>query len=119
MPRVGTWRRWRFSLALITIAAACVCALFRARPLLFPGLVEQGIAAYDRGDWVAAAALANARLKTVTDDKEALRLLARSSVRQRRDKLARISLSAAGKRCGAPGRRPLPIRDCYRPPGRP
>ena len=90
MPRVGTRRRWRFSLALITIAAACgVCDLLRAAVCCSPGWYKQGIAAYDRGDWNAAAALAAARLKTVTDDKEALRLLARSSVRQRRDELAR------------------------------
>ena len=89
MPRVGRRGRGRFIIALITIAAAGGGAVLLARPLLFPGLVEQGLAAYARGDWNAAATLAKNRLKTVPDDKEAVRLLARSSVRQSHDQFAR------------------------------
>jgi tetratricopeptide (TPR) repeat protein len=96
MPQVAIRRRWRFFLVLITIAAVCVCVLFLAWSFMFPGLVKQGIAAYDRGDWNTAGSLAASRLQKVPDDKEALRLLARSSARQRHDELARAAYPRLG-----------------------
>ncbi len=118
MPRVGRRGRGRFIIALITIAAACGGAVLLARPLLFPGLVEQGLAAYARGDWNAAATLAKTRLKTVPDDKEAVRLLARSSVRQNHDQIAPLSLPPPGGHRSDAGRGLLPFRDPHGPPGR-
>jgi tetratricopeptide (TPR) repeat protein len=96
MPRTGKRGRRRLSLVVIAITLASGGALFFTRSLIFPALVDQGTAAYDRGDWVTAAACASARLKTVPDDKQALRLLARSSMRQHRDNLARKLYAQVG-----------------------
>ena len=96
MPRFGKYGGWQLFLVVITVVLAFASALFFGRFFLAPGLVKQGIAVYDRGDWTAAAALAQARLKTVPDDKQALRLLARSTARQHRDKLARALYSQVG-----------------------
>ena len=50
MPRTAKRGRWRLSLVVITATLACGSALFFARSLFFPGLVDQGIATYTRGD---------------------------------------------------------------------
>ena len=117
MPRFGKYGGWQLFLVVITVVLAFASALFFGRFFLAPGLVKQGIAVYDRGDWTAAAALAQARLKTVPDDKQALRLLARSTARQHRDKLARCSLFAGRGYSGDRGRRLLPLGDHHRSPG--
>ncbi len=49
------------------------------------GPTAAGLAAYDRGDFAASLAAAVGRLRTVPDDPEALRLLARSNARLGRD----------------------------------
>ena len=54
-----------------------------ATPADSPG--KAGWAAYERGEWETAASLARARLKAKGDDTDALRLLARASVRLGRD----------------------------------
>ena len=63
--------------------------LLHARRL--PALVDQAAAAYDRGEWSTAATLAEDLVKLTPDDRRALRLLARASIRlgrdQRRDAL--------------------------------
>ncbi len=53
-----------------------------------PSLVAQAQAAYRKGDWDQAALLARRRLRTQDSDAEALRLLARASVRLNRDESA-------------------------------
>jgi tetratricopeptide (TPR) repeat protein len=96
MPRIGRVGRRYLLLLVTTVAVATVVALFLARARLFPGLIERAVAAYDRGEWSAAAALADERLKSVPDDREAVRLLARSSVRQGRDNAARMLYTRLG-----------------------
>jgi tetratricopeptide (TPR) repeat protein len=51
--------------------------------------VKGGTVAYDRGEWETAAGLARARLKVKANDVDALRLLARASVRLGHDDAAR------------------------------
>jgi tetratricopeptide (TPR) repeat protein len=63
-------------------------ALAWAWPRFFPAPREQARAAYEHGDWAAAASLARETLKTKPADREALRLLARSSGRMGRDAAA-------------------------------
>ena len=50
--------------------------------------LAQGMAAYDRADWMTAADAARKRLLVAREDDAALRLLARSSVHLRRDQTA-------------------------------
>ncbi len=99
MPSTGRRRRWHFVAVLIltaTTVAGCGGVLFLARAWFVPGLIDQGLAAYDRGDWSMAAALAEACLKSTPGDRQALRLLARSSVRQGQDKRARTLYARLG-----------------------
>jgi tetratricopeptide (TPR) repeat protein len=51
-------------------------------------MVARGRAAYDRGEWQAAADLASERLKAAKDDPDGIRLMARASIRLGRDALA-------------------------------
>jgi tetratricopeptide (TPR) repeat protein len=53
------------------------------------GPVTRGTAAYQRGEWDRAAALADERLKSAPGDKDAIRLAARAAGRLRRDTAAR------------------------------
>jgi tetratricopeptide (TPR) repeat protein len=50
--------------------------------------MRQARAAYARGDWEKAASLARDRLRSAANDRDALRLLARTSVRQGKDQSA-------------------------------
>jgi tetratricopeptide (TPR) repeat protein len=61
-----------------------------------PRLLEQGRAAYSRGDWTSAEALARRRLKTGQSDVEAVRLLARSTARLGRDGVANALFAQLG-----------------------
>jgi tetratricopeptide (TPR) repeat protein len=58
--------------------------------------VREGWAAYERGQWDVAAEVARARVKTKGDDADALRLLARASVRLGRDDSARAFFRRLG-----------------------
>src|SRR5262249_55090954 len=55
--------------------------------------VTAGVAAYRRGEWAAAATIAEKRLGQVKDDGAALRLWARSSARMGRHTAARAAYS--------------------------
>jgi tetratricopeptide (TPR) repeat protein len=58
--------------------------------------VKGGWVAYERGEWDAAAGLARARLKAKANDADALRLLARASVRLGHDEVARALFRRLG-----------------------
>ncbi|MFI5454121.1 MAG: tetratricopeptide repeat protein [Isosphaerales bacterium] len=76
-------RRWPQIIALATLLATGGLCWVWARPSAEP--VKQGLDAYARGDWEAAAGLARVRLKADGNDVAALRLLARASVHLGRD----------------------------------
>ncbi len=71
-------------MARVLAVSLGVAGLWWAWSWLAPGPVARGVAAYDRGDWNEAARLAQQRLAVATDDRGALRLLARAAVRQGR-----------------------------------
>jgi tetratricopeptide (TPR) repeat protein len=75
-------RRWGVILTLAAVFGTAAVALVLGRLTLFPGAIDRGRAAYDRGDWVRASALASSRLKEIPADREAVRLLARASARR-------------------------------------
>ena len=83
MPRFQLSRRSLAILAGAIILAGC--GLWLTISLLPVDRVKQGWSAYAHGDWEVAAERARERLKTVGDDANALRLLARASVRLGRD----------------------------------
>src|SRR4051794_18222762 len=95
MPVSGKRRRWRVVVPAL-IVAGCALGLCLGWSRLFPGEVARGVAAYDRGDWTSASTLAGERLKSAANDREAVRLLARSMARLRRDKLARALYGRLG-----------------------
>jgi tetratricopeptide (TPR) repeat protein len=68
-------------LAALALGVAGLSVLVSRHRFLTDPLTEAA-SAYDRGDWDNAARLARARLRTAADDKDALRLLARSSLHQ-------------------------------------
>jgi tetratricopeptide (TPR) repeat protein len=80
----------------LAILAGCGVALARAWPRLFPDALARGAVAYTRGDWSTAAKLARQRLEAVANDREALRLLARSSARRNRDSSAVVLYTRLG-----------------------
>jgi tetratricopeptide (TPR) repeat protein len=84
----GPLRRWSAWAALAALVAAGA-GLAWAWPTLFPAPLAAARAAYDRGDFEAAAAAARLRLRTASEDREALRLLARASARLKSDDTAR------------------------------
>jgi tetratricopeptide (TPR) repeat protein len=96
MSRNGRPRRRSIFLIVTTVVLGSGVALFLARARFFPGSLERGLAAYDRAEWSRAAALATDRLKAVPDDQQAVRLLARTSVRLGHDQLARTLYSRLG-----------------------
>ena len=59
--------------------------------------LSEGWAAYERGDWETAASLARAASRLKADDADALRLLARASVRLGRDDSARTLFHRLGR----------------------
>jgi tetratricopeptide (TPR) repeat protein len=79
MPNIGARGRWLGMIAITTALAAG--GLYWARLHALAGPLEQGTAAYERGDWEEAARLARVRLKTGANDTAALRLAARASAR--------------------------------------
>ena len=86
MPRFRLRSRWLLLFAGAIILA--VCGFWLGKSLLPADPVKQGWAAYARGDWEVAVERARERLKTAGDDTDALRLLARASVRLGRDSSA-------------------------------
>jgi tetratricopeptide (TPR) repeat protein len=73
---------------LIVLIAPCVAWLVWGRTRSKgPDLLAEAQSAYARQDWDRAAELARARLKLSGDDREALRLLARASLRLGRDRI--------------------------------
>jgi tetratricopeptide (TPR) repeat protein len=87
MPRTGTAIRWLVLFAIVGISAlggwfSWSWGRLHADPL------ARGRAAYDRGDWAAAADLARERLKAASGDRDGLRLMARASARLGRDDFA-------------------------------
>ena len=96
MPRFRGRGRWRVFVALASVLGAGAAGGWVVRAVLFPGLLARGAAAYDRGDWPAAADLAAARLKAAPGDRDALRLLARTAGRRQRDESARALYSRRG-----------------------
>ena len=83
MPRFRLRNRWLLLFAGAIILA--ICGFCLARSLLPVDPVKQGWAAYARGNWEVAVDRARERLKKAGDDADALRLLARASVRLGRD----------------------------------
>ncbi len=79
--RFGIW-------AALLIVAGCGIGLLAAWPRLSGDRLAASSSAYDRQDWDAAARQARQTLRSRPDDVEALRLLARSSVRLGRDDAA-------------------------------
>ncbi len=79
--RLGTWA------ALLTVAG-CGIGLLVARPWLSGRGLAVDSRAYDQQDWDGAARQARRTLRARPDDIEALRLMARSSVRLSRDDAA-------------------------------
>jgi tetratricopeptide (TPR) repeat protein len=88
--RVRPRRKWARTVLMAGVLAVALCAagLWWAWSWLAPGPLARGISAYDRGDWNAASELAQQRLAIAKDDRGAVRLLARSSVRLGRIPLA-------------------------------
>ncbi len=66
-------------IAIATVLAAIGLRWAWTRPPADP--LEQGFAAYARGEWQEAARIARERLKASADNPTALRLMARASVR--------------------------------------
>jgi tetratricopeptide (TPR) repeat protein len=73
-------RRWPLVGAVVLGLGCLGWGWFRTRP---SGPGDAAIA-YGRGDWLAAATLAQERLQNAKDDPEALRILARASARSNR-----------------------------------
>jgi tetratricopeptide (TPR) repeat protein len=86
----------RFFVVTTIVVAATAFGAYVAWPRLFPSVLARAAAAYKRGDWSTAAALADGRLKTTPGDREALRLLARAAARQGRDRTARALYGRIG-----------------------
>lgn len=85
----GKWRPRRVGIWLTPLAVVgCVIGLLATWPRLFPDPLTQSRRAYERKDWDAAARLARQTLRARPNDIEALRLLARSSVRLGHDDAA-------------------------------
>ena len=86
MPRYQFRGRW---LAIISVAGVLAgCGVWLVNGFLVASTVQRGWAAYSHGDWEEAAELARGRLRVTGDDADALRLLARASVRLGRDSSA-------------------------------
>ena len=90
MSKFGRWcgRHWVILLILISLGGGGL-GLSVAWPHLFPDPLSQAVAAYRQGDWDRAWAAAATRLKVKPEDRVALRVLARTAVRLRRDATAR------------------------------
>ena len=82
--------RWPVSTMLVLGLAALLssASFLWVRSRRPTNSLSSGLDAYARGDWVTASDWARERLKQASDDREALRLLARSSIRLGRDSSA-------------------------------
>jgi len=100
MSAIAVRRRWPLmnALALGLAATLTVTGLwwFHARRSADP--LDLGLMAYARGDYETASNLARARLKRTTDDRAAVRLLARASVHLGRDSSALSLFERIGNR---------------------
>src|SRR5437763_1260581 len=96
MKDVGTGSRWAREAVLAVAVAGVVAGLWWAWPRLFPDPLAQAKAAYDHHDWRGAATLARQFLKEWPGDPDALRLLARSSVRLGHDDSAQAIYGRLG-----------------------
>lgn len=83
MPNIGH-RGWAVVLAVLVLGTAGA-ALYVMWPRSSSDAVVKATAAYERGDWTSAHAVARERLKSEPDDLEAMRLLARSAARLGKD----------------------------------
>ncbi len=92
MPRYQFRGRW---LGIIVVASVLAgSGIWLARRLQVSDPVQQGWAAYARGDWEEAVTIARRRLRAAGDDTSAMRLMARAFVRLGRDSSA---MSVYGK----------------------
>jgi tetratricopeptide (TPR) repeat protein len=89
MPRRGGRGRWRLLILTSLALAGIVGRLDFERSRLAALSVERGTAAYERGEWDRAAALAGEGLGRAPRDRGALRLAARAAARLGRDAEAR------------------------------
>ncbi|APW61178.1 cytochrome c3 family protein [Paludisphaera borealis] len=74
--------------ATAVFATSCAAVAYFWRSFLPVDPLKEARTAYDRQDWDAAARAARARLKTANGDLDALRLLARASLRQGKESSA-------------------------------
>src|SRR6202034_1684252 len=86
MPHIATRAQWLGTIALAVLVAALVFWRTWVQPSTDP--ISEGWAAFQRGEWETAAGLARAGLKVKANNVDALRLLARASVRLGRDDTA-------------------------------
>ena len=90
MSRTGVRRRGRVAgvlvVSILAVGGLLGWSWWRGAGVSSP--LRPGILAYDAQDWPAAEKVARGRLKTHRDDAEAMRLLARSLLRQGRDQTA-------------------------------
>ncbi|MGP0069625.1 MAG: tetratricopeptide repeat protein [Isosphaeraceae bacterium] len=91
MSRFGRWcgRHWLIIVLMLTSLGGGCVGLSVAWPHLFADPLTRAVAAYRQGDWDMASASAAACLKVRPEDRGALRVLARTAVRLRRDTAAR------------------------------
>jgi tetratricopeptide (TPR) repeat protein len=82
--RNPTPRGWWLLLAGLVVVGGVLAIFMRGRSSS-PDLLAQAQEAYARQDWARAADLSRARLKSSGDDRDALRVLARASIRLGRD----------------------------------
>ena len=78
-------RVWEWTVGLMLLLGLALLLLMIYRRAEWNDSITAARAAYDRRDWSRAAGLARQRLKTDASDLNALRLLARSSIRMGRD----------------------------------
>ena len=86
------------ALGLTATALAVVAGLWWQRTRRSADPLDSGLRAYARGDYETASNLARERLKEFTDDREAVRLLARASIRLGRDSSALTLYQRLGDR---------------------
>jgi tetratricopeptide (TPR) repeat protein len=88
--------RWKWIGVLAALGGVTIASVWMARNLLASDPLKSGWRAYAEGNWEKALELARERLKVTRDDTEALRLLARSSIRLGRDSSGMAVYSQVG-----------------------
>lgn len=96
MAKVGVRGRTRGWVVLALTLVLCGGVVASVAWMRRSDSVDQGRAAYDRGDWETASNLARQRLKIDQDDREAIRLLARASARKGRVQAAMALFDRVG-----------------------